>query len=167
MNGRRQVKEGFLSFLDNWDMDCVCVPFSIPFSVNGAHTKCLWTGYGSRHQLDKQPTWQALEWTWASIPVECFRHLVESMHWQIEAVLISVVVEGIRRYIPYTHLFFCGHCVYSLINQIFIGIFVFLDLIAWNALQFFFTQGLCSQPKTPLINFSPGPGNYSWNCVLV
>jgi hypothetical protein len=27
MKGRRQVKEGFLSFeADNWDMDCVCVP---------------------------------------------------------------------------------------------------------------------------------------------
>jgi hypothetical protein len=31
--------------------------------------------------------WEALESTWASIFVECFRHLVESMPQQIEAVL--------------------------------------------------------------------------------
>ena len=31
--------------------------------------------------------WEALESTWASIPVECFRHLVESMPQRIEAVL--------------------------------------------------------------------------------
>ena len=42
------------------------------------------------HPKDIQPTWQlweALESTWASIPVECFRHLVESMPQRIEAVL--------------------------------------------------------------------------------
>jgi hypothetical protein len=31
--------------------------------------------------------WEALESTWASIPVERFRHLVESMPRRIEAVL--------------------------------------------------------------------------------
>ena len=31
--------------------------------------------------------WEALESTWASIPVECFQHLVESMPRRIEAVL--------------------------------------------------------------------------------
>jgi hypothetical protein len=31
--------------------------------------------------------WEALESTWASIPVKCFRHLVQSMPRRIEAVL--------------------------------------------------------------------------------
>jgi hypothetical protein len=31
--------------------------------------------------------WEPLESTWASIPVECFRHLVESVPQRIEAVL--------------------------------------------------------------------------------
>jgi hypothetical protein len=35
--------------------------------------------------------WEALESTWASIPVECFRLLVESMPRQIEAALRAKV----------------------------------------------------------------------------
>jgi hypothetical protein len=35
--------------------------------------------------------WEALESTWANIPVELFRRLVESMSRQIEAVLMAKV----------------------------------------------------------------------------
>ena len=39
------------------------------------------------HPANLTQLWEALESTWASIPVERFRHLVESMPRQIEAVL--------------------------------------------------------------------------------
>ena len=40
-----------------------------------------------RHAANLTQLWEALESTWANIPVERFRHLVESMHRRIEAVL--------------------------------------------------------------------------------
>ena len=39
------------------------------------------------HPANLTQLWEALESTWASIPVERFRHLVESMPRRIEAVL--------------------------------------------------------------------------------
>ena len=39
------------------------------------------------HPANLTQLWEALESTWASIPVECFQHLVESMRRQIETVL--------------------------------------------------------------------------------
>ena len=39
------------------------------------------------HPANLTQLWEALESTWASIPVERFRHLVESMPQQIEAAL--------------------------------------------------------------------------------
>jgi hypothetical protein len=39
------------------------------------------------HPANLPRLWEALESTWASIPVERFRHLVESMPQRIEAVL--------------------------------------------------------------------------------
>ena len=38
------------------------------------------------HPANLTQLWEALESTWASIPVECFLHLVESIPGQIEAV---------------------------------------------------------------------------------
>jgi hypothetical protein len=42
--------------------------------------------------------WEALESTWASIPVEHFRHLVDYMPRQIEAVLRAKVWGGATQY---------------------------------------------------------------------
>ena len=39
------------------------------------------------HPYDLTQLWEALESSWASIPMEHFWHLVESMHWWSEAVL--------------------------------------------------------------------------------
>ena len=38
------------------------------------------------HPASLTQLWKALESTWATIPVECFRHLVESIPQQIEDV---------------------------------------------------------------------------------
>ena len=49
---------------------------------------CIKNGPLPKGHLDKlTQLWEALESTWASIPVEHFRHLVESRPRQIEAVL--------------------------------------------------------------------------------
>ena len=39
------------------------------------------------HPANLTQLWEALESTWSSIPVECFRHHVESMPSRIEATL--------------------------------------------------------------------------------
>ena len=49
---------------------------------------CIKSGPPSKgHPANLTQLWEALETTWASIPVERFWHLVESMPWGIEAVL--------------------------------------------------------------------------------
>ena len=50
------------------------------------------------HQKNIRTTgqlWEALESTWASIPVERFQHLVVSMPQRIEAVLRAWGAEGV------------------------------------------------------------------------
>ena len=43
------------------------------------------------HPANLTQLWKALESTWASITVECFRHLIESITGRIEAVLRAKV----------------------------------------------------------------------------
>jgi hypothetical protein len=47
---------------------------------------CLYQEWSTTQKTYSQLDTTALESTWASIPGECFRHLVESMHRRIEAV---------------------------------------------------------------------------------
>jgi hypothetical protein len=62
------------------------------------------------HPANLTQLWEALEWTWASIPVECFRHIVESMPWWIEAVLRAKT--GVQLNVRNVFLMFCKISVY-------------------------------------------------------
>ena len=108
---RRQIKEGFLRLktIETWIM---CVPFR-----GGKIFKCFWKGCGSRCQAHRfvsrtvtlldfsfstvsrvYQEWSTTQRTssqvdttvasrWASIPMKCFWHLVESIAHRIETVL--------------------------------------------------------------------------------
>jgi hypothetical protein len=48
---------------------------------------CIKNGPPSKeYPANLTPLWKALDSTWASISLECFRNLLESMHQQFEAI---------------------------------------------------------------------------------
>ena len=97
--GRRRVKEGFLS-LETFEI------WIAPFRGWMGKTK-YWSAFDQDmvqfpvciknspppkgHPANLTQPWESLESTWASIPVDCFRHRVESMLRQIEAVLFNLL----------------------------------------------------------------------------
>ena len=115
MKGRRQVKEGVLSLDQLRHGLCMCAVqrvngktkdvsafewgivvgarlTSLSVSIIFFHIQkfpvCIKNGPPPKgHQANITQLWEALASTWVSIPVECFRHLVESMPQRIEAVL--------------------------------------------------------------------------------
>ena len=55
-------------------------------------TVCIKNGTPpKRHPANLTQLWEALETTWASIPVEHFRHLLASMPQRVDAVLRTKV----------------------------------------------------------------------------